>query len=395
MTDTNIIDAQFTDVTEAVDLSEGVHASGKASHQWWKRPDDERFTSLTQMKDHFDDVRERSFARVQPGKKLFVEPTGDQATKEGRKELALLDQYGQPMVPSHYSFGQLAQRVNAPASYLRTLPAVIVADNLNYGFLTKDEDEVGLYARREKDGDRVDLMAATGPKYGRVYNADVLAAVIERFGNGVDGEFRVPGEFGRPLAEITKANTSLFAGDRDMFIFLTDEQNKIEIPNRRNGEPGLLSRGFYIWNSEVGAGTLGIATFYFDYICRNRTVWGMDDYKELKIRHTSGAPRRFIEEVKPAVLSYAQSDPMALVQTIKAAQEAKIEEDITDFLTKRRFSRARAEAIQAVHQQEEGRPIETLFDASTAITAYAKGVPYQDERVEIEREGGKVLKLAA
>jgi hypothetical protein len=37
----------------------------------------------------------------------------------------------------------------------------------------------------------------------------------------------------------------------------------------------------------------------------------------------------------------------------------------------------------------------TLWDASTAITAYARGIDYQDERVEIEKIGGKVLKMAA
>ena len=47
-----------------------------------------------------------------------------------------------------------------------------------------------------------------------------------------------------------------------------------------------------------------------------------------------------------------------------------------------------------MHVAEEGRPIETLDDASTAISAFARGVKYQDQRVDFERIGGKVLKLA-
>lgn len=393
---TDIIDADYDVVSEApaIDLSEDVAAQIKASHQWYKRPSDERFTSLPTMKAHFDDLRERSFERVQIARTLEVSPIDDPLHPRDHKQLAVLDRHGEPMAPTHHAFGQLSSLVKAPAGYLRTLPAALAADNLNYGLLTRGSEEVGLYARRA-EGEVTTLRAATGPKYGRVFNADVLAAVIERFGDGVTGDFRVPGEFGKELTAVTKANTSLFAGDRDMFIFLTDERNKIEVPNRRDGQPGLMARGFYIWNSEVGACTLGVATFLFDFICRNRTVWGMDEYKELRIRHTSGAPQRFIEEIEPALLAYSQSSTADLTATIAAAQEAKIEEDLTDFLQNRKFSRARAQAIQAVHIAEEGRPIETVWDASVAITAYAKSIPHQDERVEIERVGGKVLKLAA
>ena len=40
------------------------------------------------------------------------------------------------------------------------------------------------------------------------------------------------------------------------------------------------------------------------------------------------------------------------------------------------------------------RPIETLWDATVAVTAYARGIQHQDERVRFEREGGKILSLA-
>jgi hypothetical protein len=43
---------------------------------------------------------------------------------------------------------------------------------------------------------------------------------------------------------------------------------------------------------------------------------------------------------------------------------------------------------------EEERPIETLWDVTTAATAYARGIQYQDERVDIERAAGKVMALA-
>lgn len=49
----------------------------------------------------------------------------------------------------------------------------------------------------------------------------------------------------------------------------------------------------------------------------------------------------------------------------------------------------------AAHEREECRPIETLWDATTAVTAYAKTFEYQDARVDLERRGGALLDLVA
>jgi hypothetical protein len=43
---------------------------------------------------------------------------------------------------------------------------------------------------------------------------------------------------------------------------------------------------------------------------------------------------------------------------------------------------------------EEGRPIETLWDATTGATAYAKSIPWQSERVDFESLAGDILELA-
>jgi len=40
------------------------------------------------------------------------------------------------------------------------------------------------------------------------------------------------------------------------------------------------------------------------------------------------------------------------------------------------------------------RPIQTLWDVTTAVTAYARSVPNSDRRIELEREAGKVMQLA-
>ena len=82
---------------------------------------------------------------------------------------------------------------------------------------------------------------------------------------------------------MTKNNTTIYGSDRDMFVFLADEENRIVVPNRRNGQSGSLAKGFFVWNSEVGSQSIGAAFFLFDYACSNRIVWGAQDFKEIRI----------------------------------------------------------------------------------------------------------------
>lgn len=357
----------------------------QASHQWMSRPDDERFTSLTEMLAHFQLVRSESRATVVPTRRMEALPAQD------NKGLSLgVD--GKEYTATHHSFGQVAQLAESPAGYLRTLPSPIAADCINYGLQYKRGDirDVGVLLR--SNGEDV-LRAATGPNYGRIWNADIVEALIGRVGDGVTGAWRVPGEFGREV-QVNKSNTTLYASDRDMFVFLADETNRIDLPERRNGQGGTLSRGFFLWNSEVGDKTFGLGTFLFDYVCQNRIVWGAEHYAEVRVRHTASAPDRFLSEMQPALEAYANASSKSITEAIDCARKARVDDELDDFLAKR-FGRRMASPLKAIHEAEEGRPIETLWDVATAATAYARSITHQDQRVAMEREAGKLIKLAA
>jgi hypothetical protein len=358
----------------------------QASHQWATRPDDQRFTSLFDMKRQMDFVRDHSNARVVSSRSIELVPVGTD-----HRGLVALTGDGKEYAPTHFSFGQLAQLAEGPAAYLRTLPSEIAADALNYGLgFKRGVSDVGVLVY---DNGTTELRAATGPNYGRIWNSDIVSSLIDHAGDGVSGDWRVPGEWGNSV-EVTKSNTTLYASDRDMFVFLADERHRIAMPNRRNGSSGSLARGFFVWNSEVGDKTFGIATFLFDYVCGNRIVWGAEGFKEIRIRHTASAPDKWLEEVKPALLAYANSTESTVLDTVAAAQAKKID-DLDDFLSKRfSLSRNRVAAIKVAHEADEGRPMETLWDATTGITAYARGIQHQDERVQLERIGGAILDLA-
>jgi hypothetical protein len=359
----------------------------QASNQWMSRPADERFTSLTGMQEHFKVVRDESQSFVTANKRITLAPTG---LKEMVVEIEGAP-IAEPVAPTHHAFGQLAQLVGAPAGYLRNLPAPIAADAINYGLkFSRPIDDVGVLTRH--NGEHV-LRAATGPRYGRIWNADVIDALVNRFGDGVTGHWRVPGEFGKAVT-IDKDNTTFYASDKDMFVFLADETRRIEMPNRRDGKPGSLARGFFVWNSEVGDKRFGLGTFLFDYVCMNRIVWGAEHYDEVTIRHTASAPDKFLEQMQPALTALANASDAPIREAVAAAQAKKLDDDLDDFLANR-FGKRMVAPLKALHEAEEARPIETLWDVSTAATAFARSLPNTDKRVEMEREAGKVLKLAA
>ena len=360
-----------------------------ASRQWASRPSDERFVSLLDLQAHVDGQRRRSAGKVISSRSLTVIPAGD----DSLRGLQVVGGSGAVAAPTHFAFGQLANLGGAPAGYLRNLPAPLAADCINYGLkVERDVADVGVLLRRAEDG-ALSLDAATGPNYGRVWNKDITDALVRNFGDGLSGDWRVPGEFGHRV-EVTKANTTLYAGDRDMFVFLADEENRIQLPNRRNGRSGSLARGFFLRNSEVGAGILEVTAFMFDYVCCNRIVWGAQDVSRIAIRHTSGAPDRWLEQALPVLETYRHSAASPVEAKLIAAQNKKVD-NVEEFLKSRKWTSSLIARAQAAHEAEEGRPMETVWDVVVGATAAAKGVQWQDDRVTIERAAGKLLDLVA
>lgn len=369
----------------------------QANHQWSTRPDDERFLSLTALNDYVQSQRANSAAKIVSSRALTAHPVDGDANA-----LMLTGPNGAPVNVTNWSFGQLAARAGAPAGYLRGLPTPLAADCMNYGLKhARDVESVGVLLTREASELHVmgttpkaaTARAVTGPNYGRIWNSTITQALVNQFGDGVTGKFRVPSEFGVIGQPITKQSTTLYASDRDMWVFLADEVNRIELPNRRNGKTGSLARGFFVSNSEVGASTFILGQFLFDYMCGNHIIWGVEQFQELRIRHTAGAPDKYLEQARPAILAMANASTDGLTNMLQSAQAKKVE-NVEEFLNAR-FSKSQTSAIKAAHMADEQRPIESLWDVSTGITAYAREIQHTDDRVKLEREAGKVLALAA
>lgn len=368
--------------------------------QWISRAADEKFTSLDDLRRSVDARRDRAIERrVDIRKVEFLAP--EPKVIEDTHKLALGLPDGDTIAPSHWSFGQLAALAKAPAGYLRTLPSQIAADALTYGMrYNRTSDEAKLYSMDQS------LMAATGPEYGRIFDAEVVEAVQQVAGNGTgDERWKVPGVLdwrtGRydPETPITADTTTLFASDRDVFMFLVDDRNPIEVGKLPSGDPDLMFRGFYITNSEVGRSSLRLAAFYLRAVCANRILWGVEGFEELTMRHSKLAPARFVEQARPALASFAEGSVRKLQEGVEKAKAAKVasdNDDLMEFLGGRGFSRKRATEIMETVEREEGRPARTIWDIAQGVTAVARSIPYADERTEFEREAQRLLdKVAA
>lgn len=365
----------------------------QVNRQWASRPDDERFTSLKQL--------HRRAAAAKAGAETIELPLNKMRFVPHEETDLRLDIGDSTLGLTYHSFGQMAGVAGAPADYMRALPAPLAASCLSHGLSLVDVDKEAMLLMS-----RGELRAKTSTKYGRIWDADVTKALMDRFGDGVTGDFRIPGEFGKDVP-ITKANTTIYGSDHDMFVFLADEKNRIEMPNRRNGRSGSLARGFFCWNSEVGDRSCGVAFFLFDYACSNRIVWGATDYEELRIRHTETAPDKWLDAATPRLLEYSQAAAAPIVQRITAAQAALVPgtdglsaadraaRTVTWLRRDLGLMKHEAEGAMAAHEAEEERPIETLWDASTGLTAHAKSIPHADKRLRLETIAGKVLDMVA
>ena len=380
-----------------VDVSRGERV-GRVSSEWFSRPDDQRYLSLTDLYDAVRRRADRAQARTMETRAVRVE-----ATRDNAERLALMvPGRDEPIAPTHWSFGQLCGLVGAPSSYMRQLPAPLAGINLQHGLLSHRAE---LVKTLEADDGRVELRAVTGPDYGRIWDHELVAAVMEIAGNGIgDTRWKVPGVLDwntmthNPFVDITKDTTTLYASDRDVFLFLVDDTHPIEAGRLPDGSPDLYFRGFYCWNSEVGSKTLGIASFYLRAVCMNRNLWGVENFEEITIRHSKFAAQRFAHEAAPALTRFADSSPTPFIAGIKAARErivARSDEDRESFLRKRGFSKSETGKIVETVLHEEGRPPESVFDFVQGITALARGKAHQDARLELEGKAKRLLERAA
>lgn len=389
----------------------------QAHREWASRPDDQRFWSLADMTRFCDEVRSNSVQAVTEVKNLIVEPTENNDLRlRGNNRVASL---------GHYAFGQLSRMAQAPADYLRTLPAPLAAQCLNNGFRNADQDKnMSLLCRKvaaAKDAD-LHVRAALSEKYTRIWNNDVLARLQDVLPSG----WQVPPA--RPASETatntrvateqdvlrssklggaqghqvqvgdTIAPAGLYASDKDMFAFLVNEDTPIEV----DGKP--LFRGFFIWNSEVGDASFGILTFLYNSVCGNHIVWDASKVEQLSIRHIGQANNKAWGSIHNSLNQYAEQSTTGIVNRIEQAKRNILgqtkEEAVLSLFSKRLSGLTKGEITSSLDTAErytedhgDSNPL-SLWAVSQGMTRYSQTRPHTDERVRLDRTAGKILELA-
>lgn len=368
---------------------------GTVSAQWASRPDDQKFLSLSDLKAQVSNWREASTTKEVVPKQFVLK-------HDPENYAALnLEVDGIPATMTHFGFQQLCWAAKTPADYMRRLPPALAALNVNYGLKAAQQKAVSAYVM---NSDATMLRGITSPSYGRIFDEDVVDAVMKIAGDGTgDTRWKVPGciEWGsehgvsyNPMVDITKENTTLYASDRDIFLFLVDDMNPIEVGLLADGSPDLMFRGFYVWNSEVGQRTFGVATMYLRGVCQNRNLWGVEGFSETVFKHTAGAPDRFVKDAAPALQSFTEGSTLKVVEGVKAAKSAKVsvtDEERVEFLAKFGFSEKQAKLLIDRSVAEEGKPPETIWDHAQAVSAQARTETLQEKRLAMEQVAGKML----
>jgi len=172
---------------------------------------------------------------------------------------------------------------------------------------------------------------------------------------------------------------------------LVNEDHEIEVPGSNGTD--VLYRGFFAWNSETGSKTFGLTTFMYRYICDNRIVWGAQEITELRIRHSSGGPGRFVREAEPFLRRYLEAGTGPVVEQIEAAQAKEVatsEEKTVEWLRGKGFTQGLALTAARKAKEEDGNP-RSVWNLVQALTSQAQQTQHTDERVAIETKAGKLM----
>jgi hypothetical protein len=349
----------------------------QANREWSTRAADERFPSIEAMHERAKLYKtEAREAALSSPKQINLVSYDD--------ELGLIGRTGKFASMTNWSFNQVCREAEAPASYLRTLPAPLAAECLQSGLAMAPDRGVRLLFNQNESNT---LRAITSPSYSRIWNMDVTQRLVDLKNSGA-GWAEAPKAF--------DGSRGQYLSDRDMFSFFVDNDRRIF----ETAPGGGLSRGFFTWNSEVGARTFGIMTFLYEYVCGNHRVWGASNVVEVKIRHVGEAGEKGFSELAAAVKMYANSSAEDDEAKIKLARNFRIgltKDEVLDKLfglgltSRKNLELGYTRAVE--HEGWYGDPL-SAWGFSGGLTEVARDLPNADERVNLDRVGAKIMEMA-
>ena len=358
-----------------------------AQQEYYKRPADERFDSIDALQAHADKVRATSRERGYNLKDLRATVDGDAVKLQSPRGMARF---------THWSFGQLARMIGAPASYLRTLSAGLTANCINEGIAaTSTGTKATMLVQQDGPTTEPKLRSVTSESYGRLWDADLIHGLRATLG----ADHRQGHEFQLPPTWETKGDDNkrggAYAGDRDSFVVLVDGGSIVNDPSA-NGD-GRMYRGVMISNSEVGARAAVIERVLFQYICGNLALWGAVIDKRYKRRHVGHhVLRDVLRELGQISYQWTNRPASEDERIVKLLIDREIATSRDAVIDELRSMGATKEVANAAYDRVETSGLfnaspRSFWGLSQGLTRLSQDSPYQDERHDLDKLAAAVM----
>jgi hypothetical protein len=378
-----------------------------AARQWAQRPADERFWTLSELHD-----RTRRYAQESRVSNLALSECEVIPTPGGDLLLTGPERQSQAQF-QHYSFGQFANICEAPASYLRALPAPLAAANLNHG-LSKIRGQSTLMFHQNGG---LHLRCVTSDKYARIWNYEIaeLALALEEGEGWVTPPARPCGMENVPVRIATSSDVlrnsahpglgvkigdeispaGLYASDHDCFIFQVNENRAVD-----GGDGESLYRGVFWSNSEVGSARFRATMFLYETLCSNHICWNSTVMGEVNLRHTGEARQMFSQAMATVTRSIDRSaaEDTNRIRAAKQKVLGNTADEVIQFVFGKQLGLSKGECENAYvladrHSDEHGGNPRSAWGFASGVTRLSQQ-QYADKRDAMDRAAGKLISMA-
>ena len=350
-----------------------------AARQYATRPPDERYPSLEALQTAAQVDKNLAFEATRKLGTLAVEV----GTRTGAVDLRGANGHAARL--THWAFAQVARLIGTTAAYLGLGPPALIEHNLREGLARRGDDNAGILLRRGGPTQPHTLRAITGSRYGRVWDADLYAAVQE----ALPGWSLPPTWTGEPAGA--------YRGDRDSFLILTHGGSIVDDPTLAGRQDSRLFRGVMIHNSEVGANAVSIAAILYRFICGNHLIWGASVVEDLSYRRRHVGRQSALDDTRSAVarIGTAWGDrpagaDQALIATLARLDVATTTTLVVEELRKVGVPEQAATLAVASAEANERQP-RSYWGVAQGLTRVSQGSGHQNARLALDSAAGAIL----
>jgi hypothetical protein len=355
-----------------------------ASRQLFSRSDDECFPDWRELLRYLEgrerDTRE---LEVHQGVLRTVAEADELKLAIGQNIHALTD----------WGFRSVCDLSRAPASFINRLPAPTAALVLNetralFGD-NQDQARVLTLATFPEPVAR----AIYSPSYARVPDLTVARLVHEEISGFVPAGTLAGGRKGMP--RLKPQASGLYASDRDIFLFLADEEHPVEWkPKGNGGGAAALYRFLIVRNSETTTRQIGLIMGLYEFICGNHIIWNAEEVVVWERRHV-GDPEAILEYLRKSIEALRDRGTIKKeLAVLQAAAETSFAGTKEDFIEKLYPDVTKALAAQAwdsaIMDFDAHVPL-SVWNTVQGLTRVSQNIGYMDRRMEVDQVAGKLL----